>query len=323
MATIKDFYQGARPKTLSAAVAPVLIGTALAIAQLWKEASRACSDFPGIDCAMPSEIFKHSLPYSVFIACLVVGLAIQVGVNYANDYSDGKKGTDKDRVGPMRLVGSGTASPKSVFIAMVISFFISAVAGLYVASQSSWWLVVVGAVCIALAYLYTGTKFAYGYFGFGELVVFICFGLVATVGTFYALTGRITALSIVGSVIPGLFSVAILLANNIRDIDNDRLSNKKTLPARIGKKAASALFNFSILFIFISIVILGVNYHWAFFALVVSPFIGNLNRRINNAKSPKDYIDVLVNTSKLNLITSIILFISISLPYLVKLKNNG
>lgn len=294
MATIKDFYQGARPKTLSAAVSPVFIGGALAFA--------AYKDH------------KVDIPvvfYIALAAALIVALALQVGVNYANDYSDGKKGTDDVRIGPMRLVGSGTATPKSVFIAMCISFAIAGLAGLFVAYKSSWWLVAVGAACIALAYLYTGTKFAYGYFGFGELVVFICFGLVATVGTYYALTHELTLYSVIASFISGMFSVAILLANNIRDIETDRESNKKTLPARVGKNAATAMFNFCILFIFIAILLIGLKYHWALLALLVSPFIGNLNRKINAAQTPKDYIDVLIATSKLNLISGALVAVTL------------
>lgn len=289
MATIKDFYQGARPKTLSASVSPVFIGGALAFAA-YKDQK---ADIPAVF-------------YIALFAALVVALALQVGVNYANDYSDGKKGTDDVRVGPMRLVGSGTATPKSVFIAMCISFAIAGLAGLFVAYKSSWWLVAVGAACIALAYLYTGTKFAYGYFGFGELVVFICFGLVATVGTYYALTHEITLYSVIASFISGMFSVAILLANNIRDIETDRASNKKTLPARIGHKAAITLFKIAILLIFLSIVGIGVKYHWAFAALIISPFIGLLSIKLSEAKTPPEYIGVLVKTSKLNLITSVL-----------------
>lgn len=289
MATIKDFYQGARPKTLSAALSPVLIGGALAYAIL--------------------ELNNLSIPsnfISIFITAFIVSIALQVGVNYANDYSDGKKGTDDVRVGPMRLVGSGTASAKSVFIAMCASFFVAGLAGIFLASRSSWWLILVGALCIALAYLYTGTKYAYGYYGFGELVVFICFGLVATVGTFYVLTNKITLLSVVGSFIPGMFSVSILLANNIRDIDTDRASNKKTLPARIGRTPCSILFGVSNLLIWVAILILGLTYHYVLFALIVLPVLGFLNKSIVNAKSPLDYIKVLVLTSKINLVTSIV-----------------
>ena len=312
MATIKDFYLGARPKTLSAAVSPVLIGLSLAGAQLLSQdikcsATVICSNFAKL---------KQNLSFWDFIGCIIVGVALQVGVNYANDYSDGKKGTDKDRVGPMRLVGSGTASPKSVFIAMCVSFMVASLAGLYLASRSSWWLILVGVVCVSLAYLYTGTKLAYGYYGFGELVVFITFGLTATVGTFYIFTGKITLLSIVGSFIPGMFSVAILLANNIRDIETDREANKKTLPSRIGHKHSFLIFGIANLLVYVAIIIIGFRYHYVFIALIVIPFLGYINKSIVNAKTPKDYVDVLVNTSKINIVTSIAVSILIILSVL-------
>lgn len=320
MATIKDFYLGARPKTLSAAISPVLIGGALAFAAHKDYLAPLCDGdyWPG-SC---SDIYNRpSFNYIVLLACLVVAISLQIGVNYANDYSDGKKGTDDVRVGPMRLVGSGTASAKSVFIAMCISFFIASVAGLFVASQSSWWLILIGAICISLAYLYTGTKFAYGYFGFGELVVFICFGLVATYGTYFSTTESIIGNSdtfvLVASFIPGMFSVAILLANNIRDIETDRASNKKTLPARVGHKNAITLFKIAILLIFIAIATVGFKYHWALIALIVSPFLGMLNIKLADAKTPPDFVGVLVKTSKLNLLTSVLVSSSIVISSLV------
>ncbi len=310
MATIKDFYQGARPKTLSAAISPILIGVSLAIGNNWS--SKNISTCPSTaNCVVTKEYFYSIFNFNVAIACLIVSLSLQIGVNYANDYSDGKKGTDDVRVGPMRLVGSGIASAKSVFIAMCISFFVASIAGIYVASQSSWWLILIGIFCIALAYLYTGTKFAYGYFGFGEIVVFICFGLVATVGTFYSLTGRVTALSIAGSVIPGMFSVSILLANNIRDIETDRESNKKTLPARIGKNKAQILFTISLLLVVLAIGAIASKYDYVIFVLVISVFLGGINRKMRNAKTPKDYISILVATSKFNLITSVLVSVLI------------
>jgi 1,4-dihydroxy-2-naphthoate octaprenyltransferase len=287
MSTIKDFYLGARPKTLSAALSPILIGGALSFA-IFEE----------------KNIDFNSSSVSTLFACFIVSIFLQIGVNYANDYSDGKKGTDNNRVGPMRLVSSGRASSSSVFIAMCVSFFIACLGGIYVSSQSSWWMLLVGALCVALAYLYTGTKFAYGYYGFGELVVFICFGLVATVGTYYAITNDITLLSIVGSVIPGMFSVSILLANNIRDIDTDRASNKKTLSARIGHTTSSLLFGIANLLIWLSILFIGLTYSYVLFALFVLPALGYLNKNIVNAKSPKDFINVLVLSSKVNIITS-------------------
>lgn len=284
MATAKDFYLGARPKTLSAAIAPVSIGAALA----YYENS---DDFD----------------FGVSFACLIVAIALQIGVNYANDYSDGKKGTDDNRVGPMRLVGSGRASAKSVFVAMCVSFFIAGLAGVYVASQSSWWLILVGLICIALAWFYTGGKHPYGYYGLGEIVVFVCFGLVATVGTFYANTGVITFNSIISGCIPGFYSVAILLANNIRDIETDRESGKRTLASRIGDRYSRNLFAFVFVMIAISIILLSVSIGYVWFALSVLVIGVILVKKMYGAKKPPEYISILVGTSQANLISGLLI----------------
>ncbi len=287
MATLKDFYHGARPKTLSAAVAPVAIGGSLAYV-------------------------NEPFDWSVSLACLIVALALQVGVNFSNDYSDGIKGTDHARVGPVRLVGQKIASPRAVLIAALSSFFVAAVAGLYVAAQSSWWMIAVGAACIALAWLYTGSKHPYGYYGFGELVVFICFGLVATVGTFYANTLHITFTAIAGSIIPGMFSVMILLANNIRDIAGDTQSGKKTLAVRIGAHCAQTLFLIAGVLILLATIALGFEHVWVLLALIGGlPIVFMLVKTLRSAKNPPDYIKVLVATSRFNLIYSIIISVLI------------
>jgi 1,4-dihydroxy-2-naphthoate octaprenyltransferase len=245
---------------------------------------------------------------SHLVLCFVVAIALQVGVNYANDYSDGIKGTDENRVGPIRLVGQKIASPKSVFIAMSISFAVAGIAGIIVASQTSWWLIGVGAICMALAWFYTGGKHPYGYYGFGEVVVFLCFGLVATVGTFYVVTGHITALSVVASFVPGMYSVMILLANNIRDINSDKESGKKTLAVRIGAKNAKIIFLSAAVISMLATLYISLEYHWVLIALPVAVFFGLLlNQKLSHAKIPPDYISVLVNTSKFNLILSILM----------------
>ena len=309
MSTLKNFYLGARPKTLYAAVSPVLVGGALSAN--WIFNSFECVGGPYVDCRTRAEYFCSNFNPLVLAACFVVSIALQIGVNYANDYSDGIKGTDKDRVGPMRLVGSGSASPKSVLTAMLISFAVAGFAGIYVASQSSWWLVLVGVACIALAWFYTGSKYPYGYYGFGELVVFITFGLVATVGTFYALSGEIIYESIIIGCIPGAYSVAILLANNIRDVGSDRIAGKKTLAARIGEKRAKPLFASSIMLVIFCILglIASINYIWI--ALAPSAIGIFLVRKMHQAKSPKEYISILVWTSKLNIVVSVVIAVAI------------
>jgi len=289
VANFKEYVAGARPKTLSAAIVPVALGSSLSY---WYLDVNKLLDDRG---------------FSIFVmfCCLIVSLFLQIGVNYANDYSDGIKGTDENRVGPMRLVGSGKAKPKSVLIAMFVSFAIAAIAGIYVASQSSWWLVALGAICIALAWFYTGSKHPYGYYGFGELVAFICFGLVATVGTFFALTKEVVAEAVYAGALTGLFSIAILLANNIRDIDSDIESGKKTLAVRIGAKKAKIAFKLTFIFVALSIVLIGLSIQEVWIALALLVLAIPIVKKISNAQEAKQYIEILISTSKLNLIFGI------------------
>ncbi len=172
-----------------------------------------------------------------------VALALQVGVNYANDYSDGVRGTDADRVGPLRLVGSGAATPGQVRTAAVASFGVAAVLGLVlVALTGQWWLLGVGAVAVLAAWGYTGGSSPYGYRGLGEVAVFVFFGLVATVGTTYVQTLEVTTASVLGGVAVGSLATAILVVNNLRDIPTDRASGKRTLAVRLGDRWTRRLF---------------------------------------------------------------------------------
>jgi 1,4-dihydroxy-2-naphthoate polyprenyltransferase len=204
---------GARPRTLPAAVVPVVVGA-------------GCAVGAGIDGAAP-------VWWRVVMAG-VVSLALQVGVNYANDYSDGVRGTDDVRVGPVRLVASGLASPTAVKRAALLSFGVAAAAGLSLAATTTWWLLLVGAVSIAAGWFYTGGSRPYGYLGFGELFVFVFFGLVATVGTTYVAVERITWLSVVAGSMVGCLACALLVINNLRDIPTDREVGKRTLAVRLG-----------------------------------------------------------------------------------------
>lgn len=277
MATFKEYVLGARPKTLSAAIVPVLLGSSLAY---WQ---------------------TDSFSVDIGIACLVVALSLQIGVNFANDYSDGIKGTDENRVGPMRLVGSGKAKPKSVLIAMLISLLIGSLSGIYVAWQSSWWLVVIGIFCVLLAWFYTGSKHPYGYYGFGELAVFICFGLVATMGTYFALTQTISKESFYAGCISGMFSVAILLANNIRDVPTDKVSGKKTLAVRIGAEKAKIVFLLSLIFVAISTILLSMSINEMWFVFPLFVLLGIIAWKMFRAEKPPEFISILVFTSQLNL----------------------
>ena len=215
------WFAGARPRTLPAAVVPVVIGAAVA------------STSDGLD---GSRYAVHGG------LALVVSVALQVAVNYANDYSDGVRGTDAARQGPMRLVGSGAASASSVKRAAVVSFGVAGVAGLLLATLTSWWLIPLGAVSMLAGWTYTGGPKPYGYVGLGELFVFVFFGLVATAGTTYVIAERVDRLSLVSGAVAGFLAVALLVVNNLRDIDGDRASNKRTLAVRIGASRTRGLY---------------------------------------------------------------------------------
>ena len=221
MATPAQWLAGARPRTLPAAVAPVLAGTGVAV---------------HLDAAVGWKA----------LLALLVSLALQVGVNYANDYSDGVRGTDEDRVGPLRLVGSGAARAGAVKLAAFASFAVAAVVGLVLAVTTAWWLVGVGLLCIAAAWFYTGGSRPYGYSGLGEVMVFVFFGFVAVIGTTYVQTESFAP----GSLLPSLYAAigigalacAILVANNLRDIPTDRAVGKATLAVVLGTERTRALY---------------------------------------------------------------------------------
>jgi 1,4-dihydroxy-2-naphthoate octaprenyltransferase len=194
----------------------------------------------------------------------VVSLALQVGVNYANDYSDGVRGTDADRIGPLRLVGSGRARPATVRRAAFGCFAVAAVAGLALALLTGlWWLVLVGAACIAAAWYYTGGRKPYGYLGFGEVFVFVFFGLVAVCGTTLVQLGRVTGPAVVGGVGVGALACALLVANNLRDIEGDRRVGKRTLATRVGAPATRGLYAGLVLLALIALVALAALTSWS------------------------------------------------------------
>ena len=213
----KKWILGARPRTLPAAVVPVFVGMA---------------------CAASSE---NSIWWRAALAG-VVSLALQVGVNYANDYSDGIKGTDAVRVGPLRLVGSGVASASSVKRAAFVAFGIAAVAGLALAIVTTWLLILVGVVSIAAAWTYTGGPRPYGYAGLGEVFVFVFFGVVATVGTEYVVAEQMTLMGLLASVVAGCFACSLLVINNLRDIPGDTVAGKRTLAVVLGDVKTRYLF---------------------------------------------------------------------------------
>ncbi|GAA4362179.1 1,4-dihydroxy-2-naphthoate polyprenyltransferase [Nocardioides caricicola] len=222
MATSSQWLAGARPRTLPAALSPVLAGTGVAAyVGAWDD--------------------WQSVWWKALLA-LVVALALQVAVNYANDYSDGIRGTDADRVGPMRLVGSGAATPAAVKRAAFLAFGVAAVAGLVLAATTAWWLVLVGLVSVLAAWFYTGGSKPYGYLGLGEVMVFVFFGLVAVVGTTYVQTETWEWASLWAAVGIGALACAILVANNLRDIPTDTLAGKRTLAVVLGDRRTRGLY---------------------------------------------------------------------------------
>ena len=214
---------GARPRTLPAAVVPVLVGTAAA--------------------SLPDAGPGHGIVAWRAVAAMVVALALQIGTNYANDYSDGVKGTDDEtRVGPVRLVGSGLATPSAVKRAAYASFGVAALAGLGLAVATTWWLVPVGVLSILAGWFYTGGPRPYGYAGYGEVFVFVFFGLVATMGSAFVQREELTWLSFGVAVPVGLLATALLVINNLRDIPTDEIAGKRTLAVKLGDARTRALY---------------------------------------------------------------------------------
>ncbi|MGP6205342.1 1,4-dihydroxy-2-naphthoate polyprenyltransferase [Microbacterium sp. F2] len=223
-ATLRDWIGAARLRTLPLAVTPILIGTGAAV------------------------LIERPLHWVIALACLVVSVSLQIGVNYANDYSDGVRGTDAYRVGPARLTGAGKAKPRTVLIVALVFFAIAGLAGLAITIRTEqWWFLAVGAACILAAWFYTGGKRPYGYAGLGELFVFVFFGLVATLGTTWVQVFALPQEAWFGAVGAGLLACAVLLANNLRDIDQDRVAGKHTLTVLIGRRATQVLFTVFVL----------------------------------------------------------------------------
>jgi 1,4-dihydroxy-2-naphthoate octaprenyltransferase len=270
---------GARVKTLPAAVAPVLIGTSYAEKINWSNA---------------------------FLA-LVVSLFLQIAVNFANDYSDGVRGTDTHRIGPVRLVASGLASASSVKVAAIISFLIAAIAGFVLALNISPWLFLVGAASIWAAWGYTGGKKPYGYFGFGELSVFIFFGLVATVGSYYIQTEQFNWQIFLLAIPVGTLSCAILAVNNLRDLPQDNLVGKRTMAVRIGEKNTRVFFMLLLVTAQVTALAAASISSLALITLICSPITYSVVRQVLNGAVGADLIEVLSKTAKLQLVMASLL----------------
>jgi 1,4-dihydroxy-2-naphthoate octaprenyltransferase len=290
VATPAQWLEGARPRTLPAAVAPVLAGTGAA--------------------ALIDEV----RPLRAVLA-LIVALALQVAVNYANDYSDGIRGTDADRVGPLRLVGSGAAAAGTVKRAAFAAFAVAGVAGLVLAAMTSWWLVAVGLAAMLAAWGYTGGPRPYGYAGLGELFVFTFFGLVAVCGTTYVQVGRITGVSVICAVAIGLLACALLVANNLRDVPTDAVSGKRTLAVRIGERATRLLYVDLVAIAFILVLVLSAGQPWALVAFVAAPLAVRAARPVMGGATGRDLVPVLQWTGRTELVFAVGLLVGLALSH--------
>lgn len=280
---------GARPRTLPAAVVPVAVGTACAVGE------------------------AGGIVWWRVAAALVVSLALQIGTNYANDYSDGVKGTDTVRVGPVRLVGSGLATPAAVKRAALLSFLVAAVVGGALALAVGPELFVVGAAAIAAGWFYTGGKHPYGYYGFGELFVFVFFGVVATAGTTYVLAERLTGLALAASVPVGCLACALLVVNNLRDIPTDTVAGKKTLAVRIGDRSTRLLYVGLIAAALVVGALLGVARPAAYASVLAAPLALAPARTVLRGATGRDLIPVLGGTGRLQLLIGAVLTVLLAL----------
>lgn len=268
-AGLRLWVAGARPRTLPAAVVPVVVGMAAAW-WAWRHAVPLPAGCPGAGrCGAGT---PHGPVWWRAGAAMVVALAIQIGTNYANDYSDGVRGTDRRRVGPVRLVGQGLARPAAVRTAALLSFAVAGAAGLALAAAAGWWLVGVGAASLLAGWTYTGGPRPYGYLGLGEVFVFAFFGLVATAGTTYVVVGTFPGLALVAGTACGALACALLQANNVRDVDGDRAAGKRTLAVRVGRRRAGWLYTGCLAVAAVAVVVAGAAWTpWAVLALAAAP----------------------------------------------------
>jgi 1,4-dihydroxy-2-naphthoate octaprenyltransferase len=265
------WFEGARPKSLGVAVAPVLVGTA-------------------------AGALGESIRWERAIAALVVALSLQVGVNYANDYSDGVRGTDKDRRGPVRLVASGLASPGAVRNAALIAFGVAAVVGAALSLVVAPWLLVVGAAALLAATTYTGGPKPYGYIGLGEAMVLLFFGFVATLGSAYVQYRTLPAEAWWGSLVVGLPACGILLANNVRDVSTDVVAGKRTLAVRIGAARARLLYAGCLGGALVAVVGCAIWHPWALIALAAAPLAITPSRLVLTRSDPPSLVGALIRT---------------------------
>ncbi|MGJ6960887.1 1,4-dihydroxy-2-naphthoate polyprenyltransferase [Streptosporangium sp. G11] len=289
MATPSQWIAGARPRTLPAAVVPVAIGTGVAIG------------------------YAGGVWWRALLA-LFVALALQVGVNYANDYSDGVRGTDEDRVGPMRLVGSRAASPRQVLVAALSCFLAAAVAGLVlVVATGAWWLLLVGALAIAAAWFYTGGSSPYGYRALGEVSVFVFFGLVAVAGTTYVQLEHLPWLAVAAAVPAGLLACAMLVVNNLRDIVTDGPAGKRTMAVVLGDRRTRVLYTLCLVLPLVIAPALAPWQPFAALALLAAPLAIAPVQAVRAGATGPALIATLQQTGRFQLVYGLLLAIGLAL----------
>ncbi len=288
MATLAQWVEGARPRTLPTALSPVIAGTGAAIGHGVVAPGRA-------------------------LLALVVAVSLMIAVNYANDYSDGIRGTDDDRVGPLRLVGSRLAAPTTVRTAAFFAFGVAGVAGLTLVSLSQqWWLIAVGVVCVVAAWFYTGGSHPYGYLGFGEIAVFVFYGLVGVLGTVLTQSGAPGALDVIAAIGVGMLTSAVLVANNLRDIPTDAAVGKRTLAVRLGDRDTRRLYAALTLLPFLLSIGAGLRSWPMLIALLALPFAVLPNRDVLGGAEGKKLIRVLARSGVLLLAWSLLTAIGLA-----------
>jgi len=286
--SLNAWIQGARPRTLPAAIAPVVAGTGAAA-------------------------LEHSVVWWKALTALGVSLALQVGVNYANDYSDGVRGTDDDRVGPLRLVGSGTASPRSVKRAAQLALLVGAALGVLLAATTTWWLLLIGAAALVAAWTYPGGPSPYGYRGFGEVSVFVFFGLVAVVGTTFVQVGAITWPSVAAGTAVGALACAILVANNLRDVHTDVDAGKRTLAVALGETRTRTFYVLLGVAAWVAVAVSALATPWALLGLLgILPWLPAAKAVRSGAAGPQ-LIPVLQQTGVAELVAAVGLAVGLAL----------
>ncbi|GLY90138.1 1,4-dihydroxy-2-naphthoate polyprenyltransferase [Actinoallomurus iriomotensis] len=287
MASLPQWVAGARPRTLPNSIVPVLVGTGIAIG------------------------FGHAIWWRAVVA-LLVSMLLQIGVNYANDYSDGIRGTDEERVGPMRLVGSKVAPPRQVLAAAAVCFLLAAIAGLVLAAVTSWWLLLIGAAAIAAAWFYTGGSRPYGYRALGEISVFVFFGLVSVVGTAYVQLEGLPWAVWIASVPVGLLSCSMLVVNNLRDIPTDREAGKRTLAVVLGDGRTRLLYAGCAVVALCCVPVVAAAHPWAMIGLLSALWAISPVRRVLRGATGPELIAVLGETGRLQIVFGVLFAVGLA-----------